>query len=187
MRRVAASLLIMLALILSACGETVQPEKVDSGQQSQPASGQASEQQSGEQKQQNGEQKQQTFKVGDTIKMGDLQYTVHGIREVKGNDIFKPDEGKKWVAVEVTIENKGSEPQLVSSLLGFTLQDSEGYTYNIMPVPVDLKGSLDGELAPGRKMRGEVSFEIPKDAKGLELIIDADVFGFGQAIVQLGK
>lgn len=180
MRRIIASLLIVLALILSACGETVQPEKVASGQQSQPASGQASDQQGGE-------QKQQTFKVGDTIKLGDFQYTVHGIRELKGNEFLKPDAGKKWIAVEVTVENKGSEPQVVSSLLGFTLQDSEGYNYNITPVPVDLKGSLDGELAPGRKMRGEVSFEIPKDAKGLQLVIDANVFGLGQAIVDLGK
>lgn len=178
MRKWIAGSMVVAALVLAACGETVQPEKVDTSQGAQPASGQAGEQQGSE---------TQTFKVGDTIKLGDFNYTVHGIREVKGNELFKPESGKKWVAVEVTIENKSSEPQAVSSLLGFTLQDSEGYNYNVALLPVDLKGSLDGEIAPGRKMRGEVAFEIPKEAKGLELVIDANVFGLGQAIVDLGK
>lgn len=178
MRKWIAGSMVVAALVLVACGETVQPEKVDTSQEAQQAGGQAGEQQGSE---------TQTFKVGDTIKLGDLHYTVHGVREVKGNDLFKPEEGNKWIAVEVTIENAGSEPEAVSSLLGFSLQDSEGYNYDMTILPVDLKGSLDGEIAPGRKMRGEVAFEIPKDAKGLELVIDANPFGFGQAIVELGK
>ncbi|HEY8414377.1 MAG TPA: DUF4352 domain-containing protein [Thermaerobacter sp.] len=167
----------LTAAVLAGCGETVEPEKVASG--GEPAQEQPADQ--GGQ----GEQKAQTFKVGDTIKLGDLHYTVHGVREVKGDEMFKPDKGKKWLAVEVTVENSGSEPAAVSSMLGFSLQDSEGYNYTSTPLPVDTKGQLDGELAAGRKMRGEVTFEVPADAKGFQLTIDANAFGFGQAVVTL--
>jgi len=68
----------------------------------------------------------------------------------------------------------------------FKLSDGEGYSYD-QAFGADTKGSLDGELAPGRKMRGELAYEIPKDASGLELIFDADVWGSGQAIVKLDR
>jgi len=34
-------------------------------------------------------------------------------------------------------------------------------------------------------MRGEVAFEIPTDATGLEFIFEPDIFGFGQAMFKL--
>jgi len=36
-------------------------------------------------------------------------------------------------------------------------------------------------------MRGEVAFEVPSDATGLELIFEPNVLGFGQAILNLTK
>lgn len=174
-----AGVLVAVVALAAGCGETVEPEKVG---------GEAAQEQPAGQEGQGGAEQgpaQETFAIGDTVKLGDLQYTVHGVREVEGNEVFKPDEGKKWVAVEVTVENVGSEAQMVSSMAGFSLTDSDGYNYTPTVLPVDTKGQLDGELGPGRKMRGELAFEIPAEAKGLELVIDANMFGFGQAVVQL--
>lgn len=64
------------------------------------------------------------------------------------------------------------------------MSDADGYKYDITIAP-DTKGSVDGELQPGRKLRGEVAFEIPENATGLELIFEPNVFGFGQAIVKI--
>lgn len=160
----------------TGCGETVEPEAVsgDPAAEEQPAA-------EGDQV-----QKETVFRVGQTIKLGDALYTVHGVREIEGNELFRPAAGNRWLGVEITVENQGSRPMVVSSLLGFSLQDGDSYIYSVTPLPVDTKGQLDGELGAGRKMRGEVTFEIPAEATGLRLLIDADVFGFGQAVVDLG-
>ena len=108
------------------------------------------------------------YNIGDTVVAGDYAFTVNSVREDKGGDFLKPDEGNIYYIVDATVENKGDESINVSSLLMFTLIDEEGYTYDITFGP-DTKGQLDGEIAPGRKLRGELAFEIPADAKGLEL------------------
>ena len=68
----------------------------------------------------------------------------------------------------------------------FKLFDSQGYNYTITIGP-ETQGSVDGEISAGRKLRGELAFEIPKDATGLELQIDPTLFGSGQIIVNLDK
>ncbi len=76
------------------------------------------------------------------------------------------------------------EAEVISSLMMFKMADSEGYNYSVT-IADSSKPSLDGELGPGRKMRGEIAFEVPTDATGLELIFEPDFLGFGQAIFKL--
>lgn len=66
----------------------------------------------------------------------------------------------------------------------FKLADSEGYSYN-QTIIDNVKGSLDGEIGPARKMRGEIVYEVPKKAQGLEFIFEPNLLGFGQAIFKL--
>jgi hypothetical protein len=46
--------------------------------------------------------------------------------------------------------------------------------------------SVDGELAPGEKVRGKVGFQIAENATGLQFVFDASVFGSGKVFVDLG-
>lgn len=130
--------------------------------------------------------KTEVFNIGDVIKMGDLTIVANSVRTDKGNDFIKPDEGNIYYIVDVTIENKGEEEATISSLAMFELYDDEGYNYSITVGP-DTKGKVDGNLGAGRKMRGELAFEIPADAKGLELVFEANIFGKGQAIIKLDR
>jgi len=53
----------------------------------------------------------------------------------------------------------------------FEMRDEEGYGYDldfIASVALDKKCDCDGDLLPRKKMRGEIPFEVPKDAQGLE-------------------
>lgn len=170
--RVAATLILAALLAATGCGETVTPRKVgESGTAPSP---------------QHEPKPPQKFKVGDVIEIGQLRFTVHSVREDKGNEFLLPPEGKRWIVVDATIENLSDKPTVISSVLMFMLADADGRRYTTTLGP-NLTGHLDGELAPGSKMRGEVAFEVPKDAKGLELIFAPKVFGFGQAIVVLEK
>jgi hypothetical protein len=105
----------------------------------------------------------------------------------------KPSSGKHYLIVDVTVENIGSSPETISSLLQMKLQDSRGYAYtpDIMTVTfLDMPfggemGGGGGELSPGQKMRGEVAFQVSDSATGLQFIFDYEFFGLGQAIVDL--
>ncbi|MDI6600340.1 MAG: DUF4352 domain-containing protein [Thermoanaerobacteraceae bacterium] len=171
--------MLLVFVIVAGCGETATPEKVSDA-------GAATNQTEGVKKDEEKAPAVETFKIGDVISIGDYVLTVNSTRTSNGNDFLKPDEGNTWYIIDATVENKSDKPVNVSSLLMFTLSDGEGYSYD-QAFGADTKGSLDGELAPGRKMRGELAYEIPESAGGLELIFDADVWGSGQAIVKLDR
>lgn len=162
-------LVLVFALVISGCGETTTPEKVDNNDQ-----GQENENQ----------QPAEKFNVGDTVKMGDLHFTLKGVRFSKGDEYWKPEKGKKWIVFDCTLENVGSESESISSLMMFNVYDPEGYQQDIA-FPDDLKGSLDGELGAGRKMSGEVAFEVDAEETSWEFIFEPNVFGFGQAIFDI--
>ncbi len=110
------------------------------------------------------------FNINDTVKTGDLDFSVNGMRTSDGSSFSKPDEGNQFLIVEVTINNNGGESENISSMMMFKLVDNEGISYN-QSIMADTKGSVDGELGAGRKMRGEIAYEVPKNISKFELEI----------------
>ena len=128
-----------------------------------------------------------TFKVGDIISVGDLEMTVLGWEFSEGEEYFEPDDGNIFVVIDVVFENKGSEAEIISTLLSMELKDSTGRSYNIdlFATTSESASSPDGEIAPGEKVRGPVGFQVPIDAEGLIFVFDADIFGTGKVFVEL--
>lgn len=124
------------------------------------------------------------FKVGDTVAMGDLEFTINSVRFDEGSEYFKPDEGKKWLVADCTVTNNSEESTSISSMLMISLFDSEYYSQE-RSLLADTKGSLDGELGAGRTLRGEVAYEVDASETDWELIFEPNLFGFGQAIFKL--
>lgn len=162
---------LVMSLVLAGCGETVTPEKVDPDDPGN----------NGEDGNGSTDPKQEKFNVGDTVKMGDLNFTLNGVRYEKGSDFLKPDAGTKWLVFDCTLENKGSESEAISSLMMFKLYDADSYTKDYAFAD-NIKGSLDGELGAGRKMSGEVAFTVDDGEDAWEFVFEPQVFGFGQAI-----
>lgn len=130
----------------------------------------------------------QTFEVGDTVSIGDSVLVVLGWEEVPGDDFSKPDEGKKFVAVEVLLVNQSSSSASISTLLQMSLKDNTGQKYDVdlLASTATQSGNIDGELSSGERVRGKVGFQVPVDVQDLQFVFDADVFGAGKAIVNLG-
>lgn len=168
MKRILTLIVVFLAIV--GCSEST-IEKVDSSVDSPPASNQ----EEGKEPVSNAPE---VFKVGDTVKFDDLHITLHGITEVKEAEFFTPN-NDKYLLVDLTIENVGAESELISTLMQMELVDADSYSYDIALFP-DAKGSLDGEVAPGRKIRGEVAFDVP-DSEYYEFIF-SNPFSSGQAI-----
>jgi hypothetical protein len=160
-------LLFALGVVLSGCGETVEPTRVDRDAQGERET-----------------PRTQTFAIGDTVAMGDLVITLNSARWVAGDEFYKPKPGERWLALDCTIENLANESVAISSMLMFKLYDEEAFSRN-QEYFADVKGSLDGELGPGRKMRGEVVFNVEEGQTAWEFIFEPQVFGFGQAIFEI--
>jgi hypothetical protein len=126
------------------------------------------------------------FKVGDFVRLGDFTIKVNKVSNpYKSHDSWsQPKKGNKYVAVSVSVKNSGSEPQTVSSLICFDLRDSEGQAAKIAML-TDAPSSPDGEIAPGKFIKGTLGFELPKNAKGLTLEFKCDPFTSGTATVSL--
>lgn len=124
------------------------------------------------------------FYTNELVEIGDLVVSLNEVFESEGKEFFEPDEGNKYVIVDLTFYNTGSESYALSSMLGFELVDNETYTYDTSWT-APLKGSLDGTILPGRQLRGQVGFEIPEGSVATELLFDYDLFASGQLVFKL--
>lgn len=123
-----------------------------------------------------------TYRVGDTVAMGDLEHIVHGARWSTGDEWFGPDDGERWLVLDIEVTNSGSASESISSLIMWTLIDADNRSVD-MTITGDERGSLDGELGAGRSMRGETAFSVPDNGSDTwELVFEPQLFGFGQAI-----
>lgn len=168
-------LLMVFALAIAGCGETTTPERVDENNNAEANDPDDDN---------NQEEEASGFGVGDKVKMGDLEFVVNSARWDEGDEYTSPDAGTMWIVVDVTIENQGSESEAISSLMMFELYDMDGYSQE-MAYFVSTKGSLDGELGAGRKMSGELAFEVEEDHTEWEFIFAPNFLGFGQAIYDI--
>ncbi len=128
------------------------------------------------------EDSEEVFAVGDTVAMGELEFTLHSVRWYDG-EFVAPDEGKGYLLIDATVDNKSDEGKTISSLLMFSVYDDEHRSADVAVGALgEIEGQLDGDLGAGRKMRGELPFEVPADSEHFELLFEPDFLGFGQAI-----
>jgi hypothetical protein len=130
----------------------------------------------------------QSFKVGDPVKIGDSVLVVLGWSELGASDFVKPDEGKKFIGVDLLLVNASKSSAAISSFLQVSLKDNTGQKFDVdfSASIVAKKDGIDGELAPGERVRGTVGFQVPEEAEGLQFVFDASVFGTGKVFVDLG-
>lgn len=130
----------------------------------------------------------ETFAVGDVISAGDTVLVVLGWEDVAGDSFSQPDEGQKFIAVDLMLVNQGDDPVAVSSIMQMELRDdtAQRYTPDLLASSATGASSPEGELSPGERMRGKVGFQVPQDASGLQFVYDADFLSSGKVFVDLG-
>ncbi len=115
--------------------------------------------------------KRDGYGVGETAVYKNIRYTVTGWRESRGSSWNSPDSGNIYVLVSFQIENNSSEDLSLSTLLyfdGYCDDYSLDYSFG---AAMEEKGSLDGTIARGKKVKGEYGVEVPKDWKTIEITI----------------
>lgn len=124
------------------------------------------------------------FSVGEIAELKNVKVALLGVTESEGSQFNKPGEGNVFVVCEFEIANNTQEEIVISSMLSF-----EGYcddyacTYSLGALmEKGDKNQLDGTVAPGKKMKGVIGYEVPTDRKELEIQFTPDVWS-GKEIV----
>ena len=186
-------------LVGAGCGEQVAPAKIGEVTQAPEATTEATEPATEAPTAAPAQTKQATevptaasrtesYSVGDVIDIGDFVLVVLGW-ETPTDDIFKPDAGNVYLAVELLFVNQSDSPATVSTLLQMALKDSTDrqFTLDLGAQTASKSGALDGELAAGERIRGKIGFQVPEEAAGLVFVFDPSLFGSGKVFIELGE
>ena len=86
----------------------------------------------------------------------DFEVTVHGVLFPE-QVVFQPPPDRRFVVADIEVLNAGSSAVTVSSLLQFSLKDFDGWYFptDIVATSAGAAGSVDGNLAPGERVRGD--------------------------------
>jgi hypothetical protein len=100
--------------------------------------------------------------IGSLQTFGGLAITLNAV-EYKTEASFEP-KNDQFVVVDLSIQNTTDKAVNVSTLLQMKLQDADGYKHS-PALYIDGKGSLDGEVAAGDTIRGQVAFDVKKSTE----------------------
>lgn len=121
------------------------------------------------------ERQEEIYGLNETAVFKDLKFTATEIKETDGTDFFVPEAGNVFVGVKFTVENISDEEQSVSTLMLF-----EGYAddikceYSISAACAFDEGTLDGSIAPGKKLVGWYALEVPAEWSTIELDVQSN-------------
>lgn len=118
------------------------------------------------------------FHVGDVIETSKLRIQYLKAAEYKSDSkYFQPKEGMKYIYIELEAENISDSDRTISYFSFDCYADGkecEGY--------YGMDNELSATLSPGRKAKGTVAFEVPVDAKVIEIEFEDNAFTSSKVI-----
>ena len=118
----------------------------------------------------------------DAVQVGNIyDIEIVSVKTSNGSQIFQPKSGDVYLVFLIKMKNISSQEQAVSSLLSFTLQDTNGQKYNETIDP-DAGATLDGKIEPGSLLQGSIVYEVPASIKNFTLAFEAVLILPGQVI-----
>lgn len=116
------------------------------------------------------------YSIGEEIKLNDNVLLVNKADKSNGSKFDKPQKGKEFIIVNVTIKN-GSKNEISYNPYNFEMANSQGQITDEALTTVNKDTALhDGKLAPGGTVTGTVAFEQPTGDTGLTLKYKANMF-----------
>lgn len=122
------------------------------------------------------------FTIGTTADFDGVQVTLTSAVLSNGDgEIFIPDDGNYYLGLIFDIENNSDRNIAVSSVMSFDAY-CDDFTTNMdleanMAPEWDGFDQLDGTVAPGKKMRGVISYQVPKDFKVFDVVYSPSFWG----------
>src|SRR6266704_3360719 len=120
------------------------------------------------------------FKVGQTVDVGNIWHlTIRKVQNDGSATYLKP--GQIFLIVQVKAMNISSTEQTMSSLLSWTLRDSDGNTYRA-GYDANATHSLDGKVEAGQPLQGSLTFVVDEKVHQYQLYFENNFMTQGQTI-----
>ena len=105
--------------------------------------------------------------MGEVVETSDFRISFLSAEEyVSDNQFIQPKEGCAYYKMEFEFENISDSDKSVSSMIGWNCYAD---SYKADQTWIGDDNGLDASLSAGKKTKGAVFFEIPKDAQSVEL------------------
>ena len=125
----------------------------------------------------NTEEVKDIFEVGETAELNDVQVTLLSYKESKGSEYNKPSDGNVFLMAEFEIVNNSDSEMNVSSVMSFeAYADDYSLIYSFGALMDNEDRQMDGTIAAGKKMKGYIGYEVPKDWSTVEIHFTDDVW-----------
>ena len=125
----------------------------------------------------NTEEVKDIFEVGETAELNDVQVTLLSYKESKGSEYNKPSDGNVFLMAEFEIVNNSDSEMNVSSVMSFeAYADDYSLNYSFGALMANEDRQMDGTIAAGKKMKGYIGYEVPKDWSTVEIHFTDDVW-----------
>lgn len=109
------------------------------------------------------------FAVGEKVQLDANVLTITKVEKSAGSEFDQAKDGHEYVVVTVEIENAGDE-NISYNPFDFKMANSQGQIVDQAFTTIDTNTALQsGELAPGGKVSGTITFEQPSGDSGLQL------------------
>lgn len=137
--------------------------------------------QNGDKKQEENAETQKTeFGVGETAEKDGVKVTLADVIKSKGDNMFAtPDDGNVYEVCIFEIVNNSDEDVSISSLMCFEAYcDDTSIDQDIMGAQApeaEKYKTLDGDIAPGKKMKGAIVYQVPKKWNKIEINVQLDL------------
>ena len=113
----------------------------------------------------NNEETTNEFKVGDVVETDTLRISFLSVKDYKSdNEFTQPKKGNKFIKAQFEFENTGDSDEYISSYDFKAYADSYAIDQTYFS-----EDSLDATLSKGKKTKGSVYFEVPKDTKEMTI------------------
>ena len=123
-----------------------------------------------------------TIEVNSKGTLNGVSLTIKSVEDYE-DEMFPADENKKYVSIDVLVENNSGKTISINAL-NFTLKDTDNYEYRNTLSSVD-PAIVVAELEGGRSLRGFIAYEVPEDVSLQELKYEIDYGKLGQFYVEI--
>lgn len=149
----------LAALMIAGCGSTSGGEGDASAKEDAPAEEAKAEETKPKEKP----------GVGETVTVDGAAITINSAETVDQvddmvNTAANLEEGKKYVVIDMTIANDSDEELKISSMVSFELKNGDGRKQDYK-FPVGTDGQMDGDIAPGDKLSGQLVYMADADGE----------------------
>ena len=172
-------LITFLIIVLSGCQVEQQPQKIGALDSSNPPPSEET----------SPNPEESYYEVGDIISVNNTILVVLGWDQPPGGDLNPPDEGKKYVVVDLILANQGDRSFNSSPAFQMSLKAPSGHKFNPNGKANLASGSNlpNGEVNPGEIIRGKVGFQVPVELTDFTFVYEANLLGKGEVSVNLGS